>query len=255
MTLSLSAPFVTALALAFVRSLAWVSICPPFSNSSIPRMTKIAFAGALALFAAGRLQHAPLPHSDAQVLVQIVVQALVGVVLGYVVSLFVTTVVGAGRLIDLFSGLNLPQAIDPLSLLQASVFGQFYNLVLTALLFTSGAVIVIVGGFIRSFTAVGTSFPPTSLSSLAQVVTSDVVTFFAAAVEIAAPLIAVLFCTQIVLALLSKAAPQINVFIFGMPLQIVMALIGVSVAIVALPNDVVTLVGRAMSQLFGGSGG
>jgi len=252
MSFTLSADFIVALVLAFVRSVAWVTICPPFSNSSIPKMVKIGFAGALAFYAAGTLQHDRLPESNTQVLVAIVLQALVGIVLGYVVSLFVTTVVAAGRLIDLFSGINLPQAIDPLSQMQASIFGQFYNLVLTALLFTTGAVLVIVQGFMTSFKAVGTSFPQITMGSLAQVVTGDVVTFFAAAVEIAAPLIAVLFCTQIVLALLSKAAPQINVFVFGMPLQIVMALIGVSVAIVALPNDIVTLVGRAMSQLVGG---
>ncbi len=76
-------------------------------------------------------------------------------------------------------------------------------------------------------------------------------TFFAAAVEMAAPVIVVLFCTQILLALLAKAAPQINVFVFGMPLQILVALIGVGLAIMALPNDVANLVGRAMSQLFG----
>lgn len=252
MTFTLSADFIVALVLAFVRSIAWVTICPPFSNVSIPKMVKIGFAGALAFYAAGTLQHDHLPQSNAQVLVAIVIQALVGIVLGYVVSLFVTAVVAAGRLIDLFSGLNLPPAIDPLSMLQVSIFGQFFNLVLTALLFTTGAVLVIVQGFMTSFKAVGTSFPSTTMGSVAQMITGDVVTFFAAAVEIAAPLIAVLFCTQILLALLSKAAPQINVFVFGMPLQIIMALIGVSVAIVALPGDIVTLVGRAMSQLFGG---
>lgn len=252
MTFTFSADFVVALALAFVRSLAWVTICPPFSNSSIPKMVKIGFAAAMAFYAAGALQNGPLPKSNVEVLEQIVIQALVGMVLGYVVSLFVTAVVGAGRLIDLFSGVNLPQAIDPLSLLQGSIFGQFYNLVLTGLLFTTGGALVIVRGFLASFKAVGTSIPSTTLGSVAQIVTGDVVAFFAAAVEIAAPLIAVLFCTQILLALLTKAAPQINVFVFGMPLQIVMALIGVSVAIVALPNDVVTLIGRAMSQMFGG---
>jgi flagellar biosynthetic protein FliR len=109
-----------------------------------------------------------------------------------------------------------------------------------------------VEGFVKSFSAVGTSLPKTTPGSLAQTVTGDVVTFFAAAVEIAAPVIVVLFCTQILLALLAKAAPQINVFVFGMPLQIAVALIGVGVAIVALPSDVVNLVGRAMTQLFGG---
>jgi hypothetical protein len=37
-----------------------------------------------------------------------------------------------------------------------------------------------------------------------------------------------------------------------MPLQILVALLGVGVAIVALPNDVINLVGRSMTQLFGG---
>jgi flagellar biosynthesis protein FliR len=251
MTFHLSAAFATALTLAFVRSVAWVTVCPPFSNSSIPNMVKIGFAAAIALFAAATLQHDPLPQSDAQVLTQLVVQALVGFVLGFVVSLFVSAVVAAGSLVDLFSGLNLPQAVDPLSLQQTAIFGQFYNLVVTALLFTTGAAVVIVEGFLKSFKAVGTSFPPTTTASLAQTVTGDAVTFFAAAVEIAAPVIVVLFCTQILLALLAKAAPQINVFVFGMPLQIVVALIGVGAAIVALPNDVINLVGRAMTQLFG----
>ncbi len=251
MTLHLSAAFAVALVLAFVRSVAWVTICPPFSNRSIPTMLKIGFAGAVALFSAATLQHDALPASDAQVVTEIVIQAVVGAVLGFVVSLFVTTVVAAGSLIDLFSGLNLPQAIDPLSQQQTAIFGQFYNLVLTTLLFTTGAAIVIVEGFVKSFQAVGTNLPATTTGSLAQTVTGDVVTFFAAAAEIAAPVIVVLFCTQILLALLAKAAPQINVFVFGMPLQILVALLGVGVAIVALPNDVINLVGRSMTQLFG----
>ena len=61
---------------------------------------------------------------------------------------------------------------------------------------------------------------------MASVITGDVTTFFAAAVEIAAPVIVVLFATQILLALLAKSAPQINVFVFGFPLQILIALAG-----------------------------
>ncbi len=252
MGFTLSSSFVVALALSFARSIAWVSLCPPFSNSSIPKMVKIGLAGALAYFTAGFLQHDVLPQSDAQVMIQLVIQVFVGLMLGYVVSLFVNAVVSAGRLVDLFSGMNLPQAIDPLSQQQSSIFGQFYNLVVTTLLFTTGAATVIVEGFVRSYQAVGTSLPKFAIGSIAQSVTSDVAAFFAAALEIAAPLIAVLFCTQVLLALLSKAAPQINVFVFGMPLQILVAIIGVSVALVALPNDVINLVGRALSQLFGG---
>ena len=252
MTLPFSPAYAVAFVLALVRASAWVVICPPFANKSIPAMAKIGISLGIAVEAAVTLQHESLPSSDSQILAQVLVQASIGFVLGFIVSLFVTAVVAAGSLIDLFSGLNLPQALDPLSLQQTPIIGQFYNLVATALLFTTGAVLVIVDGFLRSFKAVGTTLPHITMGTVANVITGDVTTFFAAAVEIAAPVIVVLFCTQILLALLAKAAPQINVFVFGMPLQIAVALIGVGVAIVALPSDVVNLVGRSMTQLFGG---
>lgn len=252
MTLHLSASFAIAFVLALVRASAWVTMCPPFSNSSIPAMAKIGIALGLAAEAAARLQHDPLPSTDAQVITQLIIQVMVGIVLGFVVSLFVSAMTSAGSLIDLFGGLNLPQALDPLSLQQTPILGQFYNMVTTALLFTTGAVLVIVNGFLRSFDAVGTSLPRTTINNVAGILTSDVTTFFAAAVEIAAPVIVVLFATQILLALLAKAAPQINVFVFGFPLQILLALAGVGLALVAMPGDVTNLVGRATTQLFGG---
>jgi len=252
MTFQLSSAFAIAFILALVRASTWVIICPPFSNSAIPVMAKIGIALALAFNMAHTVQHYALPSSDVGILTQVVVQALVGFVLGFVVLLFVSAVTAAGSLIDLFSGMNLPAAIDPLSLQQTPIIGQFFNMICMALIFTSGADLVIVNGFLRSFSAIGTSLPAVSSGGLANVLTGDLTTFFAAAVEIAAPVIAVLFVTQVVLALLAKAAPQINVFVFGFPLQITMALLGVGLALVALPADVVNLVGRATSQLYGG---
>jgi flagellar biosynthesis protein FliR len=251
MTISFSPAFALAFALALVRASAWVVICPPFANKSIPSMAKIGVSLGIAVQAAVTLQHDTLPSSDSQIIAQLLVQAAVGFVLGFVVSLFVSAVVAAGSLIDLFSGLNLPQALDPLSLQQTPIIGQFYNLVGTALLFTTGAFLVIVDGFLRSFKAVGTTLPHVTFGSVANVITGDVTTFFAAAVEIAAPVIVVLFATQILLALLAKAAPQINVFVFGFPLQILVALLAVGLALIALPGDVTNLVGRAMTQIFG----
>lgn len=247
-----SPDYAIALVLALVRASAWVMICPPFSNKSIPSMGKIGIALGLSVFAARTLQYQPMPTGDGQLLGQVVIQAVVGFVLGFVVYLFVQAVTSAGSLVDLFSGLNLPAAIDPLSQQQTPLFGQFYNLVSTALIFTTGAAVVIVGGFLRSFHAVGTTLPDVTAGKVAAVITTDVTTFFAAAVEIAAPVIAVLFATQILLGLLAKATPQINVFVFGMPLQILVALGAVGLALFALPGDVTNLVGRATSQLFGG---
>ena len=146
-----SSSYAVALVLALVRASAWVVICPPFSNRTIPAMAKIGIALGISVFAARSLQYQPMPTGNVELLGQIVLQAAVGFVLGFVVYLFVQAVTSAGSLVDLFSGLNLPAAIDPLSQQQTPLFGQFYNLVATALIFTTGAAVVIVGGFLRSF--------------------------------------------------------------------------------------------------------
>lgn len=252
MSVNISAPFAIAMLLAFARSMAWISSAPLFSNVAIPTKIKIGVAIALAFLAAGQLEQFPLPQSDGQLMIDLVIQAGIGFALGFIVNIFVSAVVSAGSLIDLFSGLNLPQAIDPLSQQQTAIFGQFYNLLLTALLFTSGAAIIIVDGFLRSYKAVGTTFPSVTVGSLASVITRDVTTFFVSAVEIAAPVIVVLFLTQVLLALLAKAVPQINVFIFGMPIQVGIALLSVSIAIKVIPNDISNLVARGVTQIFGG---
>ena len=252
MNFAFSSSWAIAFFLAFVRASAWVVICPPFANKSIPAMAKIGIALGLGFASAGTLQHGNLPTTDAEIIVQVLVQVAIGLTLGFVVSMFVSAITAAGSLIDLFAGLNLPQALDPLSQQQTPIIGQFYNLVGMALLFTTGSVLVIVDGFLRSFKAVGTTLPHLTMGTMARVLTHDLTTFFAAAVEIAAPVIAVLFATQILLALLAKAAPQINVFVFGFPLQIFVAVVGVGLALVALPTDVTNVVGHATTQLLGG---
>jgi len=177
MTVPFSSAFAVAFVLALVRASAWVVICPPFANKSIPAMAKIGIALGIAVDAAVTLQHDTLPSTNSQILTQVLVQAAIGFVLGFVISLFVTAVVAAGSLIDLFSGLNLPQALDPLSLQQTPIIGQFYNLVATALLFTTGSVLVIVDGFLRSFKAVGTTLP-SSYCKINGDPNSDSVTFY-----------------------------------------------------------------------------
>jgi flagellar biosynthetic protein FliR len=172
--------------------------------------------------------------------------------MGFVMQLFVGAVQGAGALVDQFSGLNLPPALDPLSVDQSPMLAQLYEWMATVLIFVSGAYMVIAQGFIRSFSAVGTTVPERDIQQLPSFLSSDLVSFFAAAAEIAAPLVAVVFVTQILLGLLAKSAPQANVYMLGFPLQVLLVLTSLGLAMVALPSDVTNLVGRGASQLFGG---
>jgi flagellar biosynthetic protein FliR len=78
---------------------------------------------------------------------------------------------------------------------------------------------------------------------------------FLAAVQIAGPLVAVLFCTDIGLGLLSRVAPALNAFSLGFPAKIMLTLTGAGLAMTMLPQAVDNMVDKAVQavlQVLGG---
>jgi flagellar biosynthetic protein FliR len=78
---------------------------------------------------------------------------------------------------------------------------------------------------------------------------------FVAAIQIAGPLIAVLFLTDVAFGLLNRVAPALNAFQLGFPAKIFMVLLISGIAITALPGVVDSLVERAVSAVLQLSGG
>jgi flagellar biosynthetic protein FliR len=251
MSFTLSTAAITAFFLALVRGTTFLYISPPFTTGSIPFAARTAIAGGLAVAAFPRLEGDAMPASTIGFVGAVVVQAAAGALIGLVVLLFVGAVQGAGLLLDQFSGLNLPPAIDPLSLEQIPILAQLYEWMATILLFSSGGVVLLARGFIASFGVVGTTIPAADLAALPNSLASDIVAFFSASVEIAAPLVAVLFVAQALIGLLAKTAPQAGVFQLGFPFQILLALLVLGVSVASIPNDVTNLLERALGQLFG----
>ena len=136
----------------FVRSTAFLLTCPPFSSRAIPFVAQTGIAGGLALAAVNPLMAHPLVLTTPGLIESLVVQVVVGAMIGFVVQLFFSAVQGAGTLADTFTGLNLPPAIDPLSIDQVPLIGQLYQWLATVLIFTTGGVAPLVRGFLHSFT-------------------------------------------------------------------------------------------------------
>ncbi|MHB8288554.1 MAG: flagellar biosynthetic protein FliR [Acidimicrobiales bacterium] len=232
--------------LALVRAAAWILMVPPFNNQSIPMITKVGLAGGLALVVSKSLAAGPLPSSTGSFIGSIVMQVVIGAALGFMVQILFSAISAAGSLTDMLGGIVLPPSLDPLSQNQTPLIGQLYNLVAMILLFVSGADLILVDGFLRSFSVLGTSIA--SLANIAHLLTSGVATLFLAALEIAAPVLICLFATQVVLGLAAKAAPQLNVFMFGFPLQILIALVLVAISIATIPAFFTHIIEDALRQ-------
>lgn len=235
-----------AFLLALVRSSAWVLVSPPFLSIPTPPIMKVGIAATLALLATPTIAVGHLPLSTPSFIGAVVVQVGMGFALGLVTLVLFSTFEAAGAISDLMGGIVLPPSLDPLTQNQTPKMGELYQLVAVALLFASGGDLVLVHGFLYSFHSVGLTLG--SLGPMSQVLTADLATFFVAALEIAAPVLVVLFVAQVVLGMLSKAAPQVNVFLLGFPFQALLLLVVVAMSIRLLPSAVQAILTRSVED-------
>ena len=244
MTITANPELLVGFLLALVRASCWLVLVPPFGTRTIPAPVKIGLAGALSLPVAETVaKTVPSLDQPAALIGAVAMQVAIGLSLGFVVYLMFSAVQAAGELIDLFGGFTVAPAYDPLSNAQSSTFGRFYNLLATTLLFAINGHVLLVRGFMTSFDSISAS--PT-LHDLSSGLIGDLGTFFLAAVEIAAPLLAALFLAEVALGLLSKAAPQMNIFMVGFPVKILLTLMLAGLALPLLPSSMNSLLTTAL---------
>jgi flagellar biosynthesis protein FliR len=257
MNLGVAEDTLVAVLLASVRALAWLMAVPPFNSRMIPATVKTLVSVAIALPVAPALvAQAPSTSDTGGFITAIAEQVVVGFALGFVTALFFAAMQAAGSMIDLFGSFSVAFAFDPFANTGTAVFGRFYNILATALLFATDSYAMIVRGFATSYRAVpvGGMF---SWEALARLLTVGVDQMFLAAMQIAGPLVAVLFCTDVALGLLTRVAPGLNVFSLAFPVKIALTLVVVGTALVLLPQAFDGLVERAVRavvDLIGGGG-
>jgi flagellar biosynthesis protein FliR len=248
MTLQLGTANLVAFLLCALRIAAWLEISPPFATSGTPRPVRLMLAAGIALAVAGKaVPHAPAAEFGPLVS-SAVEQLFIGAALGFLTRLLFSAVEAAGSLIDLSGGFSLAFAYDPLSATNTSVFGRFYGVLATTLIFATNAHLVILQGFLHTFSSLpldGTL----SLSQLDQTLVHGVTAMFVAALQIAAPLIAVLFLADVALGLLSRISPQLNVFQVSFPLKIMLTLGLVGAGFATMPRIITELAGSAASLM------
>lgn len=254
MTIETAIPSLLGLALGMVRAVAWLLITPPFATRSIPVQVKVVVAAALALPVASRLS-VDLPSlSVAQLIGAVVLQVLTGAALGFLTYLFFAAVQAAGDLIDLFGGFTLAAGFDPLSMSQNSVFGRVHQLLAVTLLFTTNGHLMVVRGFLTSYDAIPVT-EGVDLQRLAEALLPGLGQFFLAALQIAGPLVAVLFLADVGLGLLTRVSPQLNAFSLGFPVKILLTLVLVGFTFPLLPAVVERVVELGTRAVLGVAGG
>lgn len=216
----------------FLRTLALFSAAPLFSAAAIPARVKVAAAFVIALLLAGVVrQSAPLTLSWATAMLA-VQQVLVGVAIGFAMQLALAAMAIAGDFIGIQMGFGFAGLFDVQGRFEVPVMSQFLSLVGVVLFLALNGHLLLLGVLAKSFTLVpvGPLDGITAPGWLAVVRTGA--GLFQMGLWLALPVIAVLLAANLAVAVVSRAAPQINVISVGFA---IFMLLGIAAMIALVP--------------------
>lgn len=221
------------LLLILMRTGGFLAASPLFSSRGMPMVLKALLAAALSfsLYAVYFAGVAMPELNDALLLVYILRETLMGLAMGYVTQIVYAAVQMAGQLVDFQIGFSISAVYNPMTGSTQAIMGRLYTMTALVLIFVTDAHHLILGAFFKSFEwlPLGAAF---SMTLGMDWILSTFSTFFAIGFQIAVPILLVLLMTDLVMGLVSRTVPSLNVLMLGMPLK---TLIGLVFSMMGLP--------------------
>ncbi|MFF3064707.1 flagellar biosynthetic protein FliR [Oerskovia sp. NPDC057915] len=250
MTFDIDQAWLQATLLAGVRLAAFMMLAPPFSHQAIPRQVRAILAVSLGLVVSGRVAPTYEAVGTATFFAHVIAEATTGAMLGALVMIVFSAVTAAGSHLDLFGGFSIGMAFDPQTNVSGSQFTRLFALAAVVLMFTSDAYQLVILGLARSYDVVPVgAFVRVPAESFVDALTGS----FVAGLQIAGPIVVVLFLADVGLGLVTRVAPALNAFALGFPLKIFLTLSLVGTVLIALPHALSALTAQAL-KLMGGVG-
>jgi flagellar biosynthetic protein FliR len=226
-----------ALLLMF-RTGAFLTTIPVFGHVSVPRIVRIWLILTLTvlMFPSAAVAADRMPSTTLGLMIVILSELVVGFLMGFTVVAFFSAVQFAGHLIGLEMGLAVANIFDPMSAGQISVIGEFYYLLSLLIFLLINGHHYALETLIRSFELVplgGAVFE----QDIGRFLTNLTAMVFTLAIKLSAPVVITLLIVNVVLGILSRTVPQMNVFIVGFPLSI-----GVGLAVIGISLPVFKMV-------------
>lgn len=203
-----------------VRILALIGTVPVLSHRAIPVRAKVAIGIAVALVLAPAIQAPPLSQTLDVVFFETVVRnILIGATLGFAIRILFSGVELAGQMIGLQIGLSFGGFFNPEAPDTDNPVGNFVSLLVLLLFLAIDGHLMVLYGLRQSFEI----FPiadggPNQLAF--EVIAGLGAQVFSIALSISLPILAVMLLINIVLGVMARVSPQLNLFAVGFPITL-----------------------------------
>jgi len=228
---------------AYIGTLLWplfrvaglVMTAPIFAARTVPVRVRLGLSVAITVMILPIMPPAPqVELFSASAFFLVTQQLLIGVLMGFTLQIVLAAIVTGGQVVAMQMGLGFAAMVDPQNGQQTPVLSQFYVIMVVLIYLAMNGHLVLIEVLIDSFKTMPVSMTGLVATDFYKVVHWAAI-LFSGAVGIAIPAIASLLIVNFTFGIMTRAAPQMNIFAIGFPLTM---LLGYGVIFATLPSVV-----------------
>lgn len=221
-------------------------ITPIFSTRIIPSRIKVGLSFLFAFITLPMITGShPFPIHQMMIVIEIMRELLIGLVIGFIAYLAFAAIQLAGRFIDMRMGFAIVNVADPIHGATLPLMGQFKNVLATLLFLAINGHHIMIKAIRHSFDIIPLGGAVLTNQSI-EVLLRSSADIFVLGFKIGLPVVATLFVADIILGFMARTIPQLNIFVVGLPLKILVGFIMLLLSI----NIVIGYTGNLFNDMF-----
>ncbi len=234
----------------FVRVASFVFVAPFFSTKGVPNQVKIALSMFIAyiIYYFGPEHIYPEYNTILGFCTVVLKEVSVGLLIGLAAQMCTSIVLFAGRIMDMEVGLSMANVFDPATNEQASITGALLQYGVMLILYTTGLHRFLLKALMETFTLIPISGVHINTDRLLEILINFLSNYIIIGFRICLPVFASITLMNIVLALLAKLAPQMNMFSVGIQLKLLAGLSVIVITVTLLP-DICNFISDQIQQM------
>ena len=232
LNLDLDLGFLVALAgLILARTVPMIVLSPVFGGKTLPGQLKVGLAVMLVLFlypCVAPIVQGNLPTQGMAYWGLMLKEVGIGAMLGFLSSIVFFAIESAGNLIDVQRGTQQASVLVPQLEISGPVFANLHIQLATVLFFSMNLHHLYLKGYFQSFELLPVNQYP-KFSEQFQTMITQIInmsgSIFAVSLQLTAPIVLAIFMVDIVMGVMNRIAPMVQVYFLAMPFKAVVGII------------------------------
>jgi flagellar biosynthesis protein FliR len=231
-----------------VRVMALISVAPLLSHRAVPARLKIGLGVGITAVILPQVQSPAITDVlSAAGLMMLVHNILVGVLIGFTIRMVFASLELAGELVGLQMGLSFAAFFNPASDQTQNAVASFLSLIALLTFLSIDGHLMLIHALSESFRLFPIAVDAAALPLTLERAVGLAADMFSVALTLALPFLAVMLLINIVLGVLARVAPQLNIFAVGFPMTILVGLVTLMLLLPYLEVPLRSVLERALT--------